>query len=59
MWSFVCLSCLLPELGLVKCQNGSFLVVFADDHKKSVTAWTKYLIRSNLALLEYAMNYEF
>ena len=59
MWSFVCLSCLLPELGLLKCQNDSFLVVFADDHKKSVTAWTKYLIGSNLALLENAMNYEF
>ena len=56
--SFTLISCLLPELCLLKCQNGTFLVFSADSSKKSVTVWVKYPTapkRSYLVLSETAM----
>ena len=58
---FVQSSCLLPELRSLKCEkNGLFFVFSANDSKRSITVWTKYLRafeRSYLPLLENAMNY--
>ena len=36
-------SCLLPQLWLLKCKTWLFFVYYADDSKKLVTAWAKYL----------------
>ena len=57
-----CLSCLLPELWLLICQNVSFFVFSADNSNKSVTVWAKYSSaseRSSLARLENAMIIKF
>ena len=44
MGSFVKLSCLLPGLWSLKCQKWLIFFVFsADDSKKLVTVWAKYL----------------
>ena len=59
MDSFVYLR-LLPELWSLECQNGSFYVLFAENSKKSVPVWARYLgvsERSYLALLENVMDY--
>ena len=52
--------CTLGVIVIEMSKNGSFFAFFADDNKKPVTDWEKYLSaseRSHLALSENATDY--
>ena len=54
MWLFDWLSRLLPELWSLKCH---FYVFCADDAKKIVTVWAKYLSAFKLSYLALSQKY--